>query len=99
MVITGIDMKRINNNSKVLAIANIQLDDQLIIHGLKLIQQSEDKRIVRFPSKKMEYNKLNDDKSGYDKVTGYSDIVHPCTQELRNYIEETLFKIYDGGKL
>lgn len=95
MEITGVDMKKVqSNNSKLLALATIQLDNQLVIHGLKLLQL-ENKRIVRFPNRKTEYNKLNDNKDGFYKTIGYSDIVHPCTQELREHIESVLFKLYD----
>ena len=96
MKITSVKLKRINSkNSKLLGIASIQLDSQLLIHDLKLIQLDNGKRIIRFPNKKTEFRTLNNNKDGYDLNSGYVDIVHPCTQELRNYIEETLFKLYD----
>ena len=96
MEITKVKLKKINSkNSKLLAIASIQLDSQLIIHDLKLIQLDDNKRIVRFPNKKTELRTLNDDKNGYDLNSGFVDIVHPCTPDLRNYIEKTLFKLYD----
>ncbi len=95
MKITSVKIKKINSaNPTILGKADIQLDGCLMIHGLTLLQLN-DKRIVGFPSKKMDYIRLNVEKDGYNKNCGYLDIVHPCTKELREYIETTLFKIYD----
>lgn len=97
MQITSVKMKRINSskpNNKLLAIASIQLDNELLIHDLKLIEL-ENKRMVSFPNKRTEYRKLNEAKDGYDVNMGYTDVVHPCTPQLRKYIEETLFDMYD----
>lgn len=99
MEITNIKLKRFNDkNSKLLGVASIQLDNSLIIHDLKLIQIDENKRIISFPNKKIEYKELNEEKDGYNTKVGYSDIVHPCTLELRQYIEESIYKLYDSEK-
>lgn len=95
MEITRVNIKKVNShNPNLLGIATIEIDNCLVIHDLVLIQ-GKNRRHIRFPSKKMEYRKLNLDNSGYDKSLGYMDIVHPSTKEFREQIENVLFKIYD----
>lgn len=95
MEITRIRIKRNTNptDTVLLGEATIQLDGCLIIHGLKLLNL-KGKRIVSFPNKKIrKYDELVDGK--YQSKYEYTDIVHPSTPELRNYIETELFKYYD----
>lgn len=92
MQITSVRIKK-TNNDKVLGIASIQLDNCLVIHGIKLIQL-EDKRIISFPNKKIKKYEVNDN-GEYVTKDEYTDVVHPSNSEFRKYIEEALFEIYD----
>lgn len=92
MQITSVRIKK-TNNDKVLGIASIQLDNCLVIHGIKLIQL-EDKRIISFPNKKIKKYEVNDD-GEYVTKDEYTDVVHPSNSEFRKYIEDALFEIYD----
>ena len=92
MQITSVRIKK-TNNDKVLGIASIQLDNCLVIHGIKLIQL-DDKRIISFPNKKIKKYEV-DDNGEYVTKDEYTDVVHPSNSEFRKYIEDALFEIYD----
>lgn len=92
MQITSVRIKK-TNNDKVLGVASIQLDNCLVIHGIKLIQL-EDKRIISFPNKKIKKYEV-DDNGEYVTKDEYTDVVHPSNSEFRKYIEDALFEIYD----
>ena len=95
MNITSVRIKKIKSyNPNILGVASIELENCLIINDLLLVQ-GRNRRLVKFPNKKMEYRRLNEDNSGYDINVGHTDIVHPSTKEFRQQVEETLFKIYD----
>ncbi|WP_304393259.1 SpoVG family protein [uncultured Clostridium sp.] len=78
--ITDAKIKKLTNMGRLIGEVSITLNKCLVIHGLKIIQL-DNKRIISFPSKK-----LND---------GFVDIVHPITHEFRNYVEEYIFNMYD----
>lgn len=92
MQITSVRIKK-TNSDRVLGIASIQLENCLVIHGIKLIQL-DDKRIISFPNKKIKKYEV-DDNGKYVTKDEYTDIVHPSNQEFRKYIEDALFEIYD----
>ena len=93
MQITSIRIKKLNNN-KVLGVASVQLDNCLVIHGIKLIQLDDNRRIVSFPNKKVKKYEVTDTGS-YETKDEYTDVVHPSNPESRKYIEYSLFEIYD----
>jgi len=96
MKITSIRIKRnIKANENYLGTASIQLDDCLIIHGIKLYEV-KGKRIVSFPNKKIKKCDVVLE-GGYKEKYEYSDIVHPSNAEFRNYINSEIFKYYDLG--
>lgn len=96
MQITSMRIKRNKNtNDQLLGVASIQLDNCLVIHGIKLLQL-KDKRVVSFPNKKIKKFDLVNNGS-YEEKYEYTDIVHPSNVEFRRYIEEEIFKYYDMG--
>lgn len=93
MKITNIRIHKNTNSPNILGIASIQLDNCLVIHGIRLVQL-KDKRVISFPNKKIPkytYSETGEISTDYE----YTDIVHPSNNEFRQYIEEELFKIYD----
>lgn len=94
MKITNIRIhKNTNSTNNILGVASIQLDNCLVIHGIKLVQL-EDKRIISFPNKKVpRYDYASD--GSYTVQYEFTDIVHPSNTEFREYVEKELFKIYD----
>lgn len=96
MKVTSVRIKRGNptTDTRVLGTASIQLDDCLIIHGIRILQL-KDKRVISFPNKKIKKFDVNNNTERYE----YTDIVHPSNAEFRKYVEEEIFKYYDMGGL
>ena len=92
--ITSIRLKKLNKqNSKVIGVASVEFEGDLVVHGIKLVDNDGD-RFLSFPNKKLsryEYNENNECKV----VNEYSDVVHPSNHAFREYVEKELFKIYD----
>lgn len=95
MIITSVRMKKNKNmeDDKLLAVASVQFDNCLVVHGIKLIQL-KDKRLISFPNKKIKKYDLVDD--SYTENYEYTDLVHPSNPEFRQYIETELFRIYES---
>lgn len=66
---------------KVKAYATITLDDQFVVHNLKIVQFDEGVKIF-MPSRKTNDGTLK-------------DIAHPITNELRQEIEQKVIKAYN----
>jgi stage V sporulation protein G len=78
------------NKDKLKAFANITLDDELVVSGLK-VMDSINGYFVAMPSRKN--NKEND---GSENYKAYIDTVYPITKEARKYIQdEVLIKYRD----
>lgn len=93
MEITNIRVQKNRNISEqILAIASIQLDNCLVIHDIKLVENNG-KRLLSFPNKKTK--KYVMENGEYSEVNTYTDIVHPSNTEFREYLEKEIFKVYD----
>lgn len=85
MKITEIKIRKIFEDSGPLrAIGSVTLDDQLVIHDLKVIYAKE-RYFVVMPGRK------NADGS-------YRDVVHPVNAEFRGYLESKLIDAYDRAR-
>ena len=71
-------------DSRLRGLATITLDDEIVIHNIRIIE-GEKGLFIAMPSRKVEENK-------------YADIVHPIKKEIRNIIEEKILEKYEGGK-
>ncbi len=80
MKITSVKINLIPNEGCLKAYASIIIDDEFVLHDLKVIQ-TEEKRFVAMPSKK-------------HKGT-FRDIAHPLNRETRNLIQKAVFEEYD----
>jgi stage V sporulation protein G len=78
---------RLCDESKVRAWVSITLEDQFVIHGIKVIEGAEG-LFVAMPSRKH----ANGD---------YRDVAHPIRREFRAYLEEVVLTAYgqalEGG--
>ena len=93
MEITNIRVQKNRNISEqILAIASIQLDNCLVIHDIKLVENNV-KRLLSFKNKKTK--KYVMENGEYSEVNTYTDIVHPSNTEFREYLEKEIFKVYD----
>lgn len=84
MKITDLRIKRFNGakDSKLKAYFDISFDEELVIHGVKLIE-GDSGLFVAMPSRKMADNE-------------YRDIVHPISTKLREHITKALIECYNN---
>lgn len=82
MKITDIRVRKLQgeNTTKLKAYVDITLDNELVIHELKVIE-GENGLFIAMPSRKMPDN-------------SYKDVVHPITSDLRNEITQAITKAY-----
>jgi len=93
MQVTGVQVTKLNGDYSTKGIANITLDDQMVVKGLKIIEGSNG-LFVAMPSK--ELNKPYVDKNGV--TVKYEDIAFPITKEFRQEIIEKVMKEFKAEK-
>ena len=93
MEVTSIRVKKNSNGGNTLGIASVQLDNCLVIHDIKIIDNNG-KRLLSFPSKKTKRYVMENGE--YSETNSYMDIVHPSNTEFRQYLETEIFKVYDN---
>lgn len=77
MEITYIKLKRIREQKKLVAIADITIDNLIVIHGIKVLSNRDNELFIGMPNKK-------------NPNGTYSDIVHPISVTARNVFENLL---------
>ena len=92
MEITSIRIKK-NVSGNTLGIVSIQLDNCLVIHDIRIIENNG-KRILSFPNKMTKRYVMENGE--YSETNSYMDIVHPSNSEFREYLENEIFKVYDN---
>ncbi len=81
MEITNMQVTKVNKeNSRLLAMANIVIDDALSINGIKVISGNQ-RIFVSMPSHRTE-----------DGL--FKDIVHPINHETRKLLEDAILREY-----
>ncbi len=60
---------------------SVTFDDEFVVRGLKVIQ-SADGRFIAMPARRR-------------RDGSYLDIAHPINREMREYLEEEVFRAYD----
>ncbi len=80
MDITDVRVRKINKEGRMKAIVSITLNDQLVIHDVRIIEGNNG-LFVAMPSKKTP--------SG-----DFKDIAHPINSEARAYIEKKVIDAY-----
>lgn len=78
MKVTDIKI-RLKDEKKVKAIVEVTLDNQLIIHGIRLVQT--DKAVITMPHFKGKGDK-------------YLDLVHPANANFRKYLTDEIVTKY-----
>lgn len=78
MEITYIKLKRIHEQQKLVAVADVTIDDLIVIHGIKILSNRDNGLFIAMPSKK-------------NPNGTFSDIVHPISVAARNIFEKLLF--------
>ena len=82
MTITDVRVKPIIlKDSKLKAIASITIEEDFVIHDIKLIQNATDGYFISMPSKK-------------DKAGVHRDVAHPIKTSTREYIQAAIMSKY-----
>ena len=81
MLITAIQVKKVDSGTRLIGIANLTLDNMIAIHDIKIIRNVEG-YFLAMPSKKLG-----------DNV--FKDIVHPISSAVRLTLERLIFAAMD----
>ena len=74
MNITDVRIRKISDDGKMRAVASITLDDEFVVHDIKIID-GQNGLFIAMPSKKMSDG-------------AFRDVAHPICSEVRNQIKE-----------
>lgn len=85
MNITDVRIRKITKEGKMKAIVSITLDDEFVIHDIKVIE-GEKGLFIAMPSKKTADGE-------------YRDIAHPINSDTREQIQSTILKQYEQSML
>ena len=81
MTITDVRVRKIAKEGKMKAIVSVTLDDEFVVHDIKVIEGDKG-LFIAMPSKK--------------SVDGeYRDIAHPINSDTRRLLQDTILKAYD----
>ena len=82
MEITDVRVRKTTKEGKMRAIVSITLDEEFVIHDIKIIE-GNDGPFIAMPSRK--------------STDGtYKDIAHPINSETRDYIIKTVLEAYNN---
>ncbi len=85
MRITDVRVRKMTQDSKMKAIVSITIDDEFVVHDIKVIE-GEKGLFIAMPSKK-----ANDGE--------YRDIAHPINSETRDRIQSIILNSYEKALL
>lgn len=85
MRITDVRVRKMTQDSKMKAIVSITIDDEFVVHDIKVIE-GEKGLFIAMPSKK-----ANDGE--------YRDIAHPINSETRDRIQKIILESYEKALL
>ena len=85
MEITDVRVRKIAKEGKMKAIVSITLDDEFVVHDIKVIE-GEKGLFIAMPSKK-------------ESDGEYRDIAHPINSDTRDRIQSTILTSYERALL
>ena len=85
MQITDVRVRKITKEGKMRAIVSITIDDEFVIHDIKVIE-GEKGMFIAMPSKKATDGE-------------YRDIAHPINSGTREYIQKIILEKYEQALL
>lgn len=80
MNITNVNMKKIEAEGRVKALASITINNEFVIHDIKVVK-GQDKTFIAMPSKRTPNGE-------------FKDIAHPINNQTRTQIEEAILNKY-----
>ncbi len=81
MTITDVRVRKIENEGKMRAVASITIDDEMVVHDIKIIEGDRG-LFIAMPSKKGANGE-------------YRDIAHPINSETRAKLQDLILKAYN----
>ena len=81
MQVTDVRVRRIEKEGKMKAIVSITLDNEFVIHDIKVIE-GEKGLFIAMPSKKASDGE-------------YRDIAHPINSETRDHMQKVILEAYE----
>ena len=85
MQITDVRVRKVSKDGKMKAIASITLDNEFVIHDIK-VMEGEKGLFIAMPSRKASDGE-------------YRDIAHPINSDTRARIQSVVLKKYDETEL
>ena len=85
MRITDVRVRKMTQDSKMKAIVSITIDDEFVVHDIKVIE-GEKGLFIAMPSKKATDGE-------------YRDIAHPINTETRDRIQKIILESYEKSLL
>lgn len=85
MRITDVRVRKMTQDSKMKAIVSITIDDEFVVHDIKVIE-GEKGLFIAMPSKKATDGE-------------YRDIAHPINSETRERIQKIILESYEEALL
>jgi len=82
MQITDVRVRRVDNEGKMRAVASITIDNEFVVHDIKVIE-GEKGLFIAMPSRK----------GGNQE---YRDIAHPINSETRERIQKMILDAYES---
>jgi len=83
MKITDVRVRKIESDSKMKAVASITLDEEFVVHDIKIIEGDKG-LFIAMPSRKTSDGE-------------YRDIAHPISSEVRELMQQTILKVYQDS--
>lgn len=85
MRITDVRVRKMTQDSKMKAIVSITIDDEFVVHDIKVIE-GEKGLFIAMPSKKASDGE-------------YRDIAHPINSDTRDRIQRIILESYESALL
>lgn len=85
MQVTDVRVRKIAKESKMKAVVSITLDDEFVVHDIKIIEGDKG-LFIAMPSKKASDGE-------------YRDIAHPINSDTRDRIQSTILTSYERALL
>lgn len=85
MKITDVRVRKMTQDSKMKAIVSITIDDEFVVHDIKVIE-GEKGLFIAMPSKKASDGE-------------YRDIAHPINSDTRDMIQRVILESYERALL
>ena len=83
MNVTDVNVRLIKKEGKMKAVASITIDDEFVVHDIKVID-GEKGSFIAMPSRKAQDGE-------------YRDIVHPINQETRTFLQTLILNKYEDA--